>query len=341
MQCYITDGTGLEGLRLVERPEPGDPGPGEVLINVHAVSLNYRDLMIARGQYGGKPLDPFIAGSDMAGVVAKVGGGVTEFKPGDRVLNSPFRFWPGGLIRSAWIPTFIGANGVDGVLAEQIIYPAVSLVPVPQHMDFRMGSTLTIAGLTAWSAVVTHAQSRPGEWILLYGTGGVSIFAAQIARMLGMRIILTTSSDEKAKRVEKELGVEATLDYRLDDWPDSVHQITRNHGADVIVDVVGGGTLNRSIKAAAINGRIMLIGVLDGLEGTVRGIDILRKQLTIRGIFMESTQELRAFARACETAELTPWIDRTFSFEQAREAYGYLQSQRHIGKVVIDVRRPA
>ncbi len=338
MKCYTVDGTGLDGVRLEECREPGAPGPGEVLVDVHAVSLNYRDLMVAKGQYGGKPEKPFIAASDMAGVVVKVGPGVTEFKPGDRVLNAPFRFWPAGTLRPEWARTFVGGTGVDGVLAERICYPAVSLAMVPGHLSFDEGSTLTIAGLTAWAAVVTHGKTRPGEWVLLHGTGGVSIFAAQIARMLGARTILTTSSREKGAIVKAQLGVTEVLDYREADWPSRVRAITGGHGVDVVVEVAGGDLLGQSIQACTHGARVAVVGVLAGLASRINVVDLLVHQVTVRGIFMESTEELRAFARALEAGKIHPHIDRRFSFAETRQAYEYLHSQRHIGKVVICVR---
>jgi len=338
MKCYTVDGTGLDSLRLAERPNPGDPGPGDVLVDVRAVSLNYRDLMVADGRYSGKQDPPIIACADMAGTVAKAGPGVTEFKGGDRILNAPFRFWPGGALRPEWARTFGGGAGVDGVLAEQIIYPAVSLVKVPDHFtSFAEGSTLTIAGLTAWAAVVTHGKTAPGEWVLAHGTGGVSIFAAQIAKKIGANVILSTSSEEKAKFVREKFGVDATINYRDSDWPKQVRKIAGGKGADVVVEVAGGASFPNSIQACAMNGRIALIGVLAGAECQVNVLHIFMRQVTVRGILMESADELRKLARALQAWNVHPHIDRIFPFGQARQAYDHLQSQRHIGKVVIEV----
>lgn len=338
MKCYTVDGTGLDSLRLVERPNPGDPAPGEVLVDVRAVSLNYRDIMVADGRYSGKQDPPIIACADMAGTVAKAGPGVTEFKPGDRVLNAPFRFWPGGTLRSEWVRTFGGGAGVDGVLAEQIVYPAVSLVKVPEHFTgFAEGSTLTIAGLTAWAAVVTHGKAQPGEWVLVHGTGGVSIFAAQIAKKLGARVILSTSSEKKAEFVRETFGVDATIDYDDDDWPKQVRKIAGGRGADVVVEVAGGPSFPKSLQACAMNGRVALIGVLSGAECQLNVMHIFMRQITVRGILMESTDELRKLARALEAWKVHPHVDRVFPFGQAREAYEHLQSKQHIGKVVIEV----
>lgn len=338
MRCYTVDGSGLDSLRVTERPDPGEPGPGDVLVDVHAVALNYRDLMVADGRYSGKLDPPIIACADMSGTVVKTGYGVTELSTGDRVLNAPFRFWPGGMLRSEWARTFVGGTGVDGVLAERIMYPALSLVKVPKHLDFVEASTLTIAGLTAWSAVVTHGAVRPGEWVLLHGTGGVSIYGAQIAKHLGAHTLMTTSSAEKAEIVKERFGVDATLDYRSPDWPKEARKITGGKGVDVVVEVAGGASLAQSVLACASYGRIALIGVLGGADCHVDVRQILMRQVTIRGILMESTQELRDLARAMEVWQMKPCIDRVFPFVEAREAYEHLKSQKHIGKTVIQVR---
>jgi len=338
MKCYITNGTGLDSLQLTERPDPGQPGPGEVLVDVRSVSLNYRDLMVADGRYSGKLDPPIIVCADMAGRVAGVGEGVTEFKPGDRVLNAPFRFWPAGNVRPGWARTFVGGTGVDGVLAEQLRYPAVSLVKVPEHLSFDEGATFTIAGLTAWAAVVTHGHVGPADWVLLHGTGGVSLFGAQIARMFSARTILTTSSPEKARQVKERLGVDATVDYTQPDWPARVREIT-NGGANIVVEVAGGASLPNSIQACAPYARIAMIGVLSGAESQLDVRQLLMRQITIRGIFMESAQELRALVAAYEHMQLRPWIDRVFPFDATADAYAHLQAQRHMGKVVITVKQ--
>jgi NADPH:quinone reductase-like Zn-dependent oxidoreductase len=338
MRCYTVDGSGPQSLQLTQRPVPGAPGIGDVLVDVHAVSLNYRDLLVADGRYGGPQKPSIIAASDMAGVVAAVGAGVTAFKPGDRVLNAPFRHWPAGTLRRDWSRTFVGGQGVDGVLAEQIIYPADALAPVPAHMSFEQGSTLTIAGLTAWAALVTHGRVRPGDWVLAHGTGGVAIFAAQLARLFGAKIILSTSSAEKGKFVRDKFGVADVVDHRDPQWPKRVREITGGRGLDVVVETAGGDQLGRSIECCNYGGRVGLIGVLGGLEAKFNSFSLMMHQVSIRGIYMESTTELHALARALEAGRVEPCIDRTFAFEDAPAAYEHLRSGRHVGKVVIRVR---
>jgi NADPH:quinone reductase-like Zn-dependent oxidoreductase len=336
-QCYITDGKGFQGLRLEERHPPKQLEKNDVLVDVQAVSLNYRDLMVLEGSYGDTSSAPIIVASDMAGKVSAVGSHVKEFSVGDRVLNSPIRTWPGGMLRSEWSRTVLGGAGVDGVLTEKFCYPSESLVKVPSDLTFEEAATLPIAGLTAWAAVVTHGRAKPGDWILLHGTGGVSIFAAQIAKTLGARVIMTTSNKGKGQKVSDEFGVDEILDYRDENWPKQVKKITSGHGCDIVVDTAGGPTFARSIKACAYGARIGVIGILDGTENCFNAYDLMPKQITVRGIFMESTEVLRTFCQAMETGKIRPYIDKIFPFAQAPEAYKYLESQQHIGKVVINL----
>ena len=337
MKCYVTDGSGLGGVTLEERAGPGEPGEGQVVVDVRAVALNYRDLLVAEGRYGGDGSKQIVACSDMAGVVAAVGEGVDEFKKGDRVLNAPFRFWPAGRLRADWVRTFVGGAGVDGVLAERVSYPAASLVKVPEHLSFEEGSTLPIAGLTAWAAVITHGRATAGDWVLLHGTGGVSIFGAQIAKAVGARVIMTTSSGRKGEMVKRLFGVDHVIDYREDDWPTLARKHTGGQGVDVVVEVAGGASVRRSIQACGYGARVGVIGVLDGSLCRFDVFDLIKHQVTLRGILMESAQELRDLARAVQAAEIRPHIDRVFPFNEAQDAYRYLRSQEHIGKVVIKV----
>lgn len=339
MRCYVVDGSGPTSLRMVQRPALPSPGPGNVLVDVHAVSLNYRDLMVADGRYGGPQNPPIVACSDMAGVVAAVGPGVRTFKAGDRVLNAPFRHWPAGALRRDWSRTFVGGQGVDGVLAEQIVYPADALAPVPAHMTFEQGSTLTIAGLTAWAAIVTHGRVRPGEWVLAHGTGGVAIFAAQLARLLHARVILSTSNPDKGRFARERFGVEETINYRDAEWPKRVREITGGRGVDVVVETAGGEQLAGSIESCNYGARVGMIGVLGGVECNFSAFPLMMHQVTIRGIYMESTRELHALALALEAGKVEPCVDRVFSFEDALAAYEYLHSGRHLGKVVIQVQK--
>lgn len=337
MKYYLVNGKGIDAISLSEKPSPANLADHEALVDAQAWSLNYRDLMVAKGQYQNKGQDstPFVPLSDMAGVVKAVGKNVTELKAGDRVLNAPFRHYPAGNMRSSWARTFVGGMGVDGVLSEQVIYPADSLVKIPEHLDFKEAATFTIAGLTAWAAVVTHGKTMPGEWVLLQGTGGVSIFAAQLAKLMGARTIMTTSSQDKADYVKNTFGITATVDYRDAHWASQVKDITQGTGVDVVVDVVGGDTLAQSLHICNYGARVGVVGILSGNESNIQIRDLLSHQVQVRGIFMESTAELRALMRAVDVLKLKPAIDKVFNFLQAKDAYRYLESQKHIGKVVI------
>lgn len=338
MKCLIVKGEGVDTLEFSERKEPVITDPYDVLVEVRACSLNYRDLMVARGQYGADKYAPFIAVSDMAGVVKAVGSCVTALKSGDRVLNAPFRHWPAGRMRSEWARTFVGGAGVDGVLAEQIVYPADSLVKIPDFLSFAEASTFTIAGLTAWAAIVTHGRTQPGEWVLVHGTGGVSIFAAQLAKLMGARVIMTTGHEEKKAFVKKVIGVDEVLDYKDTEWPKKAKQMTSGCGVDVVVEVAGGEGLSRSLQACNYGARVAVVGGLDGFESKIRITDLLSHQITMKGIFMESTQELRGLMKAVEAHHLKPVVDKIFPFKEAISAYKHMEGQKHIGKIVIEMK---
>ncbi len=338
MKCYLANGKGIDGIKPVEKAAPKIEDSYDVLIDVKAVALNYRDLMIANGNYGPSKgdVEPFIPLSDMAGIVKEVGSKVTEFKVGDRVLNHPFRHWPAGDLRPTWARTFVGTVGSEGVLAEQIVYSQDSLVKVPTALNFNEASTLTIAGLTAWASVITHGHAKPGDWVLLHGTGGVSVFAAQIAKSVGAKVAMTTSSDEKAEAVKKKYHVDATVNYKDPDWFNKAKDFTGGQGFDVVVDVVGGETLAKSIQVCNYGGRVAVVGVLQGVDtAPIRTRDMLLHQVQLRGMYMESAEELRKFVKAIEALNLKPAVDKTFPFDKATEAYRYLSDQKHVGKVVI------
>ena len=331
MQAYVIDNNRL---RPADLPDPGEPGTGEALVRVRSVSLNYRDLMVARGRYGRPHEGTFVAGSDMAGDVLKTGPGVADIRPGDRVVNAPFLRWPAGRLTPDRMKTLVGAGGVDGVLCEQVLYPADALVPMPSHFSCHEGATLPIAGLTAWASVVSQGHVQSGEWVLLHGTGGVSVFAAQLAKVAGARTLLTTASEEKAIRMKEEFGVLETFDYRDESWPEQVRSYTAGAGVDLVVDVAGGQTFAKSLKACALHARVSLVGILDGFETRLNPFDIIGRQIQVRGIYTSSTEDLRDLARACEASKLRPCIDRVFPFDEVPAAFDYLESQQHIGKIV-------
>ncbi len=319
---------------LSDLPEPGEPNSGEVLIKVKSVSLNYRDLMVSQGRYGNPFKGSFVAGSDMAGEVVKIGKCVSGIQPGQRVINTPFRNWPGGKLRYDHMKSLVGGGGMDGVFCEYILYPAEALVPMPSHFSYDDGATLPVAGLTAWAAVVSHGKITAGNWVLIHGTGGVSVYAAQIAKMMGAKILLTTSSKKKGCFMKETFGVKEVFDYRDDNWPEQVRLFTHGSGVDLIVDVAGGQTFAKSLKACALHARISLVGVLDGFKTILNPFDIIGRQIEIRGIYTSSTEDLRSLVKAYEASMLKPLIDCVFGFDEIPEAYRYLESQKHIGKIV-------
>ncbi len=335
MRAYeiIAGSTSLEGLQPCTRPEPR-AGSGQILVRMQAVSLNFRDLAIARGMYmGGVVATPTIPLSDGSGVVTAIGAGVTRFKVGDRVAGTFFRGWidgppPGPL-------TALGAPPADGVLAEQVVFDEHNVVAVPTHLSAEGAATLPCAGLTAWHALFETDQVRPGQTVLVIGTGGVSIFALQFARLAGARVIALSSSDDKLRRA-RALGAEITINYRsTPDWAREVQAATNGHGADHIVEVGGAATLPNSLACVAAGGQIVLIGGVGGFDAQINPFGLLRTQASLRGIYVGSRGQFERMNAAIAINKLEPVVDRAFSFDEAPAAFQHLASGAHFGKVVI------
>jgi NADPH:quinone reductase-like Zn-dependent oxidoreductase len=325
---------GADALKLDEIPSP-IPGPGQVLIRLRAVSLNYRDLMITKGVYNPKLRLPFVPVSDGAGEVVATGAGVTRCKPGERVVACFMPGWIDGPPDESKARSALGA-GEGGLLAEQAVLPEEGLVPIPGHLSFEEAATLPCAGVTAWHALVSSGGLKPGDTVLVQGTGGVSIFALQFARLAGARVIATSSSDAKLERV-RDLGASDVINYKTTpDWDKKARELTGGIGVDHIVEVGGAGTLPKSIRAVRIGGCIALIGVLTG-GGEVNPMPILMKSVRVQGIFVGSRAMFEAMNRAISVAGLHPVIDRVFDFEQAPLALKHMESGAHFGKVVIRV----
>ena len=327
---------GIDSLALREGPAP-QPGPGQVLVRMRAASLNYRDLMVVTGRYArGGPLPDLIPLSDGAGEVAEVGAGVTRVKPGDRVAGIFMQTWLGGDIDPADAASSLG-GAIHGVLAEYVVFDQQGLVPLPAHLSFEDGATLPCAAVTAWNALYAGKPLRVGESVLVLGTGGVSIFALQLAHAAGARVIATSSSDGKLAQA-KALGASDGVNYRqFPEWQDEVLRLTGGRGVDHVVEVGGPGTLPRSIAAARLGGQVHQIGVLTGAGGQIDPSISMRKGLILRGIYVGSRQMFEAMNRAIEFHQISPVIDRVFGFEEAKAAYAHLQSQAHVGKVVIRI----
>ena len=324
-----------------ERPQAGGvpdpvPGPGQVLIRVQAVSLNYRDLLMAKGLYNPKLKLPIIPVSDGAGEVVATGAGVTRFKPGDRVAASFMPDWVDGPPDDEKGRSALGGGGV-GMLAELAVLPEHGLVRIPSHLNIEEAATLPCAGVTAWNALVESGGIKPGDTVLVQGTGGVSLFALQFARMAGARVIATSSSDQKLARA-LELGAAEGINYKTTpDWDKRARELTGGKGVDQIIEVGGAGTLARSMRAVRTGGYIALIGVLSGVTAEVNPMPILMKNIRVQGIFVGSRAMFEAMNRAIEIAGMHPVIDRVFEFDQAPQALEYLESGAHFGKVVVRI----
>lgn len=334
MKAYcIHSYSGPDGLICVDRPEL-IPAAGQVLIRVRAASLNYRDLMVVRGEYGGRQRPNLIPLSDGAGEVISVGEGVTRVKVGDRVAGNFYQTWLAGGITSQNMKEDLG-GGIDGMLAEYVILSAEGVVPLPPHLTYEESATLPCAALTAWNALVVQGGVKAGDTILVLGTGGVAIFALQFAKLHGARVIATSGSDAKLSRA-RTLGADETINYtRTPHWERTVWDLTDKRGVDHVIEVGGGGTLEKSLQSVRYGGRISLIGVLSGLGGTVNPLPVLAKSVTMQGISVGSREMFETMNRAITQTALRPVIDRVFPFTEAPEAYRYLQSAAHTGKVVI------
>lgn len=334
MKAYVIPAPkGIDSLTLVERPDPA-PGPRQVLVRVRATSLNYRDLLTVEAQYArAAPKPDLIPLSDGAGEVVAVGPGVSRLEVGDRVAGCFMQKWIGGTIDAAAMASAMG-GAIDGMLTELAVLEEDGAVLLPKGMSFEEGATLPCAALTAWNALVEIGGIKAGDIVLVQGSGGVSIFALQLARLFGARVIATSSSAAKAERLRK-MGAEAVIDYRATpDWDKEAMKLTAGRGVDIVVEVGGAGTLPRSFMAARLGGRIVVIGLLSGMA-TLDPMPILRRNLRVQGLYVGSKQMFEAMNRALEAGGLRPVIDRVFPFAEAKEAYRHLKSQTHFGKIVI------
>jgi NADPH:quinone reductase-like Zn-dependent oxidoreductase len=325
--------TSLDGLRRVERPEP-QAGAGQILVRMRAASLNYRDqLIVAGGYFGGALTRNTIPLSDGAGEVVAVGSGVTRFALGDRVTGTFFQGWvdgppPGRLVALG--------SPADGVLAEYVVFDQNDAVRIPDNASFEEGATLTCAGVTAWNAVVRTCRVKPGDSVLVQGTGGVSIIALQIARAAGARVFMISSSDEKLAR-GRELGAETGINYRrTPEWDQEVQRLTGGRGVDHVIEVGGPGTLARSMRSVGYAGHIALIGVLAGFEGDTNPHPIMVKGASMHGIFVGNRAMLEELATALRVNGIRPVIDKVFPFEAVPDAFRY-QKAGAFGKVVVTI----
>lgn len=336
MQAYrIHSGRNEHALERIERKTP-TPGPREVRVRVGAVSLNYRDLMIARGDYPISTENPPIAVADGAGEVTAVGADVTRFRIGDPVAATYFSNWIDGEPTAEKTAAVPGAT-IDGMLAEEVVMHEDFLVKTPSHLNFQEAAALSCAGVTAWHALFVAGQVKPGNTVLLLGTGGVSIWALQLAKAAGLRTILTSSSDEKLQRA-RALGADETINYRkTPEWQQEVLRLTGGRGVDLVLEVGGDGTLNRSVTATRIGGTVALIGGVSGFAAQFNVMSTLVAATRLQGILVGSRAMFEDLNRFVAATRIRPVIDRVFSFDRAPEAYAYLKAAGHFGKIVIAV----
>ena len=335
MHAFQISQFGLEHLRSIELPDPM-PGPGTVLIHVHAVSLNYRDLMMVRGQYDPKLSLPRIPLSDGAGEVVAVGTGVTRFQPGDRVVGLFLQHWQDGSPSEEKSKGALGGD-VDGMLADYVVLPENGVAHFPAHLTYEEAATLPCAALTAWNALFHAATTKAGDTNVIQGTGGVSIFALQFAKLAGARVLGTSRSDEKLQQAKK-LGLDEALNTQQNPaWAAWVKEQTHGEGADLIVEVGGARTFSDSMKAVRVGGTVVQIGILSGSEEMLSVAPILMRQIHIAGIFVGSSVMMEAMNRAISFSHLRPVVGKVFPFSETVEAFRYLEQSRHFGKVVISL----
>lgn len=330
---YVQPGGGFDRVMLGISEVP-PPGTGEITVRVRASSLNYHDYAVVSGMWG--PAVPRIPMSDGAGEVIDVGEGVTGFATGDHVVGTFFPTWLDGEPEIDNMDTVPG-DGVDGFAREQVTLPATAFTHAPEGYSHAEAATLPCAGLTAWRALMADGALKPGESVLVQGTGGVSVFALQFAKAAGATVIATSSSDAKLARLEA-LGADHLINYRKDEnWGDSVRRLTAGRGVDHVIEVGGPSTLAQSMAAARVGGHIAVIGILSGVTGTLPLLSILTRQLDLKGLVVGSRRCQMEMIRAIDASGMRPVIDRHFPLEEIVEAFRYQESNQHFGKICLDI----
>jgi NADPH:quinone reductase-like Zn-dependent oxidoreductase len=338
MRAWELRGNGVETLTLVDREHPR-PGPGQLVVRVRATSLNYRDLLVASGTYGrgGPPKRPLVPLSDGAGEVIEVGPGVSPLRRGDRVAGAFHQRWIDGAADADKQSAALG-GAIDGVLAEEVVLDAEAAVHVPDHLSFEEAATLPCAGVTAWVGLMELGNLQPGETVLAMGTGGVSLFALQLAKVAGARVILTSSQDEKLAR-GGAMGADATINYRTTpDWGAAARVLTGGRGVDHILEVGGAATLPQSLRAVREGGHVTLVGLLGGERGDLGEAARSAPGVRVDSVFVGSVRHFQAMNAVLTRSHLRPVVDRVFPFEKAKEAFEHLRGGSHFGKIVIGVR---
>ncbi len=324
---------GLDSLTLTERPDP-QPQTGQVVIKLLAASLNYRDLMMVRGQYNPRQPLPLIPLSDGVGEVVAIGEGVTRVKVGDRVAGNFTQRWVSGEPTRDKLTSSLGGP-LDGMLAEFAGLREEGVVPIPSYLTDEEAAALPCAAVTAWHALIERGGLKAGETVLVQGTGGVSIFALQFAKMAGAEVIITSSSNDKLEHA-RELGATYCINYNeTPEWDKRVKQITGGVGVDHVIEVGGAGTIAKSLRAVRVGGHIAVIGVLSGNSLDFNLIPLLMQNLRVQGVLVGNREMFEAMLRAMDLHNLKPIIDRVFPFVEARAAFDYMASGEHFGKICI------
>lgn len=324
---------GLDLLALEERPDPGAPGAGEIRVALHGSSLKFHDLGVATGRM--PTADGRIPLADGAGIVEAVGEGVTQFRPGDGVVSCFFPDWQDG---SPPVGDFrrTPGDGIDGFAQEHVVLPATAFTHAPRGYDAVEAATITTAGLTAWRALIVDGKLKAGDTVLLLGTGGVSIWALQIAKLMGATVAITSSSGEKLERA-RDLGADHVLNYRdQPEWGRAIIDWTGGRGVDHVVEVGGPGTLAQSIAAVRIGGHISLIGVLTGNAGEVPTAALMAKQARLQGLIVGSRREQQDFVRALNASGIRPVVDARFPLEKLADAFRFEMGATHFGKIGVE-----
>ncbi|TGK12452.1 NAD(P)-dependent alcohol dehydrogenase [Leptospira fletcheri] len=332
----VRNNFGIENLSSVTRPNP-KPGPGEVLVKIKACSLNYRDFLMITGQYNPRQKLPLVPLSDGAGEVVELGPDVKNVKVGDRVCGIFSQGWLAGAPRLDNIRETLGGP-LDGMISEYRVFPEKGVISFPEHLSYAEASTLPCAGLTAYNAVVTFGELEPGMTVVALGTGGVSLFALQFAKMLGCKTIVTSSSDQKLEKA-KSLGADEGINYTAKtNWDREIRKKTDMKGADLVIEVGGAGTLSKSIQSVKPGGIVALIGVVaGGGEANLSLFPILMQGIRIQGVIVGSRSDFERMNLAISRNLMRPVIDRIFPYSEFPKALEYLRDGKHFGKVVIEI----
>lgn len=319
------------GLVMEDRPRPV-PGPGEVLVRIRALSINYRDRMLAEGFI---PVDDGrIPMTDGAGEVVALGEDVTDLAIGDPVMSQFFPRWQSGKPTGATVGQVTGQQK-DGVASEYMVAPAISLTAIPAGWSYVDAATLPCAALTAWRAVMVEAALRPGQSLLIQGTGGVAIFALQFARAAGVRVFATTSTPAKAERLHA-MGAEAVINYReTPEWGACVQELTQGRGVDAVIDLGGAATLDQSLTAVCTGGRVLMVGAMSGWSGSIATGIAIMNNIAMQGITVGSRADQQDMVRALEASGIRPVVDTVFEFDALADAFAHQASGEHFGKICV------